>query len=44
MQISDFLVDKYKKLLYLKKNKSFSKGLLQFFADSREKKFRVGTF
>ena len=28
MQISDFLVDKYKKLLYVKKHKSFQKGLL----------------
>ena len=27
MQISDFLVDKYK-LLYVKKHKSFQKGLL----------------
>ena len=28
MQISDFLVEKYKKLLDLKKHKSFYKGLL----------------
>ena len=29
--------------MYLKKLKSFEKDLLCFFADSREKKFRVGT-
>ena len=36
MQNPDFLVGKYKKLLYLKKR--------TFFVDSRQKKFRVGTF
>ena len=41
MQISDFLGDKYKTLLCLKKHKSFGKG---FFADSCEKKFRVVNF
>ena len=30
MQISDFLVDKYKKLFYLKKLKSFSKAFDNF--------------
>ena len=40
MQISDFLVEKYKNLMYLKKLKRFLKSLLWFFADSHEKKFR----
>ena len=42
--ISDFLVDKYKTLLYLKKHESFQKGLPELFADFREKEFRVGNF
>ena len=44
MQNSDFLVDKYKKLLYLKKRKNFEKVFDNFFADAREKRFRAGTF
>ena len=44
MQISDFLVDKYKHLFCLNKLKSFLKNFIYFFADSREKSFRVGTF
>ena len=39
MQVFDFLVDKYKKLLYLKKHKSFLKGFRSSYSDSREKKF-----
>ena len=39
MQISDFLVEKYKALLYLMKHQSFEKGLLQFFVDSREGRY-----
>ena len=35
---------RYKNLLYLKIRKSFQKCLQYFFADSRKKKFRVGTF
>ena len=38
MQNSDFLVDKYKKLLYLKKRKSFEKSLRQFFYKFLRKK------
>ena len=44
MQMPDSLPNKYQKLLYLKKHKSFLKGLQYFFADSREKKFTVGNF
>ena len=44
MQICYFSVDKYKTLLYLKKHKSFSEGLLQFFADFHKEKFRSALF
>ena len=42
MKIPDFLPDKYQKLLYLKKRKSFQKGHREFFAYVREKTFRAG--
>ena len=44
MEISDFSVYKYKTLLYLKKLQSFLKGLLQFYADSREKSLGSALF
>ena len=44
IQISDFLVHKYKRLLYLKKHKSFKKVFYNFFAESSEKMFSVGRY
>ena len=42
MQISDFLVDKYKKSSYLKKQ-NFKKVFDNFLQILAKKKFRVGT-
>ena len=44
IQIPDFLVEKYKKLFYLKKHKIFKKVFYNFVQVLANKKFRAGIF